>query len=47
MDVGLGIIMGSVYILVAVTTIGVIILIYKIAKLIINYLRDKHGLDRV
>lgn len=21
--------------------------IYKIAKLIINYLRDKHGLDRV
>lgn len=23
------------------------IVIYKIAKLIINYLRDKHGLDRV
>lgn len=47
MDVGLGIMMASIYILVAVTTIGVIVLIYKIAKLIINYLREKNGLNRV
>lgn len=47
MGVGEGIIIWGIFVPIACVLIALMVLIYKIAKLIINYLRDKNGLKRV